>query len=102
MAVSIETSVQNAVIAMSIINITFAHDNVSASAAVVIPMCYSAFTSCTNFFWALIAMKLGEAERGAKEGWAEGWSEATARDIILTTHLPLVALLLTAACSSQD
>ena len=59
MAVSIETSVQNGVVAMSIINITFGNDDAAASAAVVIPMCYTAFTTITNICWAAFAMKWG-------------------------------------------
>ena len=58
-AVSVETSVQNIIIAMAILNITFEEDEERAGESMVIPMAYSALGSSTALLWLLIAMKLG-------------------------------------------
>jgi len=57
-AVSIETSIQNKVIALAIIGITFetqaARDEASA-----VPLCYALFATLINVIWVVVAWKLG-------------------------------------------
>lgn len=55
-AVSIETSVQNAILALAIIAISFNSDD--AGAATVVPMCYMAFSTWTCVLWTLLAWKV--------------------------------------------
>lgn len=55
-AVSVETSVQNAILALAIIAISFDGDD-SGDAAVV-PMCYMFFSTWTNVVWALLSWKV--------------------------------------------
>lgn len=55
-AVSIETSVQNAVLAMAIIAISFNEDD--AADAAVVPMCYMFFSTWTNILWGFLAWKV--------------------------------------------
>lgn len=55
-AVSVETSVQNAVLAMAIIAISFDEDD--AADAAVVPMCYMMFSTWTNVLWGVLAWKV--------------------------------------------
>ena len=55
-AVSVETSVQNAILAMAILSITF--DGDIEGQAMVVPMCYGTFTACINLIWAWFAWKV--------------------------------------------
>jgi bile acid transporter len=55
-AVSVETSVQNAVLAMAIIALSFDSDD--SGEAAVVPMCYMLFSTWTNVVWSLVAWKL--------------------------------------------
>lgn len=55
-AVSVETSVQNAVLAMAIIAISFDSDD--AGKAAVVPMCYMMFSTWTNVAWCLLSWKV--------------------------------------------
>lgn len=55
-AVSVETSVQNAVLAMAIISLSFDSDD--AGDAAVVPMCYMLFSTWTNVVWVLLAWKV--------------------------------------------
>jgi predicted Na+-dependent transporter len=55
-AVSVETSVQNAILCMAIIGISFDEDD--AGAAAVVPMCYMFFSTWTNVVWAVLSWKV--------------------------------------------
>ena len=55
-AVSVETSVQNAVLAMAILAISFDSDD--AGEAAVVPMCYMLFSTWTSLLWCIIAWKV--------------------------------------------
>jgi predicted Na+-dependent transporter len=55
-AVSIETSVQNAVLAMAIISISFDGDD--AGEAAVVPMAYMMFSTWTNVLWGFLSWKV--------------------------------------------
>ena len=55
-AVSIETSVQNSVLAMAIIAISF--DDEDAGDAAVVPMAYMMFSTWTNVLWGFLAWKV--------------------------------------------
>lgn len=57
-AVSVETSVQNAVLAMAIIAISFDSDD--AAEAAVVPMCYMMFSTWTNVLWCIVSWKVFE------------------------------------------
>jgi bile acid transporter len=57
-AVSVETSVQNAVLAMAIIAISFDEDE--AAEAAVVPMCYMMFSTWTNVIWCIVSWKVFE------------------------------------------
>jgi predicted Na+-dependent transporter len=54
-AVSVETSVQNAVLAMAIISLSFDSDD--AGEAAVAPMCYMLFSTWTCLIWTMSAWK---------------------------------------------
>lgn len=55
-AVSVETSVQNAILAMAILNISFSSSD--AGEAAVVPMCYMFFSTWTNVVWVIIAWRV--------------------------------------------
>ena len=55
-AVSIETAVQNSVLALSIISISF--DKEQAADAAVVPLCYMFFSTWTNVAWGIVSWKL--------------------------------------------
>jgi bile acid:Na+ symporter, BASS family len=55
-AVSVETSVQNAILAMAIIAISFSSKD--AGEAAVVPMCYMLFSTWTNVIWAILSWKV--------------------------------------------
>mmetsp|Transcript_9155 Transcript_9155/g.13802 ORF Transcript_9155/g.13802 Transcript_9155/m.13802 type:complete len:328 (-) Transcript_9155:245-1228(-) len=89
-AVSVETSVQNAVLALAIIAISFDKDDVGEAA--VVPMCYMLFSTWTNVVWALVSWKIlgftdlpsdancGDVIRAYKESAAPPTSDANSRD----------------------
>ena len=55
-AVGVETSVQNAVLALAIIALSFDGDD--SGEAAVVPMCYMLFSTWTNVVWSLVAWKV--------------------------------------------
>lgn len=69
-AVSVETSVQNAVLAMAIISLSFDGDD--AGDAAVVPMCYMLFSTWTNVAWVTTAWKcFGFTNLSRDATWAD-------------------------------
>lgn len=60
-AVGIETSVQNKLIAIAIIGLTFPGDELQPlrDAAYAVPMLYATFATFGNFIWCVVAWKMG-------------------------------------------